>query len=117
MPGVSEVHIRTAGIDYAEGYRYMKTDRSIQVLTTGLKAAHEQMFSGKGLRRPEYPRNLSRMYSDMEDDLYELFNAIQDKKYPLVRENAANVIVTASKIIEYAELLAEVAYEAWDTEK
>jgi hypothetical protein len=94
----------------------MKMDRSIQVLTAGLKAAHERMFSDKGLRRPEYPRNLLKMYSNMEDDLYDLFNAIQDKKYPLVRENAANVIVTASKIIEYTELLAEVANKSWDTE-
>jgi hypothetical protein len=94
----------------------MKMDRSIQILTTGLKAAHERMFSDKGLRRPEYPRNLQKMYSNIEDELYSLFNVIQDKKYALVRENAADVIVTASKIIEYAELLAEVANKSWDTE-
>jgi NTP pyrophosphatase (non-canonical NTP hydrolase) len=95
----------------------MMMDRSIQVLITGFKAAHEKMFSDEGLRRPEYPRDLLKLYSNTEDELYELFNAIRDKKYPLVRENAANVIVAASKIIEYAELLAEVANKAWDTEK
>jgi hypothetical protein len=94
----------------------MKMDRNVQVLVTGLKAAHERMFSDKGLRRPEYPRNLQKMYSNMEDELYALFNAVQDKKYALVRENAADVIVTASKIIEYAELLAEAANKPWDTE-
>jgi NTP pyrophosphatase (non-canonical NTP hydrolase) len=95
----------------------MKTDRSIQILTTGLKAAHERMFSDKGLRRPEYPRSLQKMYSIIEDELYELFNAIQDKKYVLVREDAADVIVTASKMIEYSELLAKAADKPWNTEE
>jgi hypothetical protein len=94
----------------------MKMNRNIQILTTGLKAAHERMFSDKGLRRPEYPRNLQKMYLNMEDELYALFNAVQNKKYRLVRENAADVIVTASKMIEYAELLAEAAAKPWDTE-
>jgi hypothetical protein len=95
----------------------MKMDRSIQVLTTGLKAAHERMFSDKGLRRPEYPRSLQEMYSAMEDELFALFNAIQDEKYALVREDAADVIVTASKIIEYAELLAKAADKPWNTDE
>jgi hypothetical protein len=94
----------------------MKMDRNIQILTTGLKAAHERMFSDKGLRRPEYPRNLQKMCSNMEDELYALSIAVQDKRYALVRENAADVIVTASKMIEYAELLSEVANKPWDTE-
>jgi hypothetical protein len=93
----------------------MKMDRSIQVLMAGLKAAHERMFSDKGLRRPEYPRNLHKIYSNMEDGLYALFNAVQDKKYALVRENAAGVIVAASEMIEYAELLSEAANKPWDT--
>jgi hypothetical protein len=94
----------------------MRMDRNVQILTTGLEAAHERMFSDKGLRRPEYPRNLQKMYSSMEDELYTLFSAIQDKKYARVRENAADIIVTASKIIEYAGLLAEVTNKPWDTE-
>jgi hypothetical protein len=94
----------------------MKIGRNTQILTTGLKAAHERMFSDKGLRRPEYPRSLQKLYSNMEDGLYAVFNAVQDKKYALVRENAADVIVTASEMIEYAELLAEAANEHWDTE-
>jgi hypothetical protein len=94
----------------------MKMDRNVQILTTGLKAAHERMFADAGLRRPEYPRSLRKMYSTMEDELYGLFSAIQDKKYDLIRENAADIIVTASEVIEYAELLARVANEPWDTE-
>jgi hypothetical protein len=94
----------------------MTMDRNVQVLVTGLKAAHERMFSDKGLRRPEYPRDLQKMYSGMEDALYVLFSAMQNKKYAQVRESAANIIVIASKIIEYAELLSEVADKQWDTE-
>jgi hypothetical protein len=94
----------------------MKMNRNIQILTTGLKAAHERMFSDKGLRRPEYPRDLQKIYSNMEDELFALFNAVQDKKYALVRENAAGVIVAASEMIEYAELLAEAANKPWNTE-
>jgi hypothetical protein len=92
----------------------MRMDRSIQVLTTGLKAAHERMFSDRGLRRPEYPRSLQTMYSTLEDELFALFNAIQDKKYALIRKNAGDVIVTASKIVEYAELLTAAADKPWD---
>jgi NTP pyrophosphatase (non-canonical NTP hydrolase) len=75
------------------------------------------MFSDKVLRRPEYPRSLQRMYSTMEDELYELFNAVQDKKYALVREDAADIIITASKIIEYAEFLTKVVNKLWDTDE
>jgi hypothetical protein len=94
----------------------MKTDRSIEVLTGGLEAAHERMFSDAGLRRPEYPRSLEKLYSNMEDQLFALFNAVQDKKYPRVRQNAADIIVTASEIIEHAKLLVKVADKPWDTE-
>jgi NTP pyrophosphatase (non-canonical NTP hydrolase) len=74
------------------------------------------MFSDKGLRRPEYPRDLPKMYSTMEDELFELFGAVQDKRYANVREHAADVIVTASEMIEYARLLVEAADKPWDTE-
>jgi hypothetical protein len=94
----------------------MKMDRNVQILTTGLKAAHERMFSDKGLRKPEYTRDLQKMYSDMEDELYALFNAVHNKKYALVRENAADIIVAASEIIEYAELLTDAVDKPWDTE-
>jgi hypothetical protein len=94
----------------------MKADRSIQILTAGLEAAHGRMLSDKGVRRPEYPRDLQKMYSYMEDELFALFNSVQDKRYTLVREQAADVIVTASEIIEYAVLLAEAADKPWDAE-
>jgi hypothetical protein len=92
----------------------MDTDRNIQILTAGLKAAHERVFSAAGLRRLEHPRGLQQMYSNMEDDLFSLFNAVKDKRYALVREAAADIIVTASKIVEYAELLSKAASEPWN---
>jgi hypothetical protein len=55
------------------------------------------------------------MYSNMEDELYALFSAVQDKKYALVRKNAADVIVTASKIVEYAEFLEALAGKSRDS--
>jgi hypothetical protein len=95
----------------------MRVDRSMQVLTIGLKAACERLFSGKGLRRPEYPQSLQKMYSDMEDALFALFNAIEDKKYTRIREHAADIIVIASEIVEYAELLGRSPVnKPWDTE-
>jgi hypothetical protein len=82
----------------------------------GLKAAHERMFSDKGLRKPEYPRSLLEMYSNIEDELFALYESVQSRKYIAARENAADVIVTASEIVEHAELLAETANKPWDTE-
>jgi hypothetical protein len=93
----------------------MNMDRSIQVLLAGLKAAHARMFSDKGLRQPDYPRDLHKAYSNMEDEFYRLFGAIRNKKYDLVRSSAADIIVAASKIIEHAELLAKAANKPWDT--
>jgi hypothetical protein len=99
------------------GQQNMNMDRSTQILTAGLKAAHERMFSDKGLRRPEYPRSLQKMYSIIEDELYALFKAVQDKEYTQVRGDAADIIVTASKIIEYVELLAKTADKPWYTKE
>jgi hypothetical protein len=112
MPGVPKIYGGTAEVRCG-----MKMDRNVQVLTSGLKAAHERMFSCEGLRKPEYPRDLQEMYSGMEDEFFKLYGAIQNKKYLLVRKNAADIIITASKVVEYAELLARVKDEPWDTEK
>lgn len=94
----------------------MKAERNVQILTAGLEAAHERMFSDSSARRPEYPRDLGRLYSNMEDEVFALFESVQDKKYALAVSNAADVIVTASEMIEYAKLLERVADEPWDTE-
>jgi hypothetical protein len=95
----------------------MKMDRNTQVLITGLEAAHERMFSDAGLRRPEYPRDLQKLYSNMEDALFALFTVIQNEEYTLVKKRAADVIVTASEVIEYVKLLEKVADKPWDTDE
>jgi hypothetical protein len=86
----------------------MKVDRNIQTLIRGLKAVHEYMLSDKGLRVPEYPCELQKTCSAIEDRLCKLFNAVQNKEYARVREDAADIIVAASKIIEYTELLTKL---------
>ena len=95
----------------------MTMDRSIQVLVTGLRAAHERMFRGTGLNRPEYPRDFQRLYGFAEDSFDSLFDAVRHKKFDVIRECAADIIVTASKIIEYAELMQKVSDKPWDTEE
>lgn len=87
----------------------MNTERNTQILVAGLKAAHECMYSDRGLRRPEYPRDLAAMYSGMEDELFALYNAIQDNRYAQARTNAAGIIVLASEVIEYVEFLVKAA--------
>jgi hypothetical protein len=88
----------------------MKADRNIEILTTGLKAAHEQMFKHK--ERPEYPYDFDRLYEWMEDKLFNLYEAIKLKKFSHVRTVAADIIVTSSEIVELAEVKA-----AWTREE
>jgi hypothetical protein len=92
----------------------MTADRNTQVLLAGLRAAHEQMFSDKGLQKPEYPRNFKKLYGYMEDSLYELFDAVQQHALTAIVANAADIMVNASKIIEYAELMQRVADKPWN---
>lgn len=95
----------------------MTTTRSMQVLTAGLKAAHEQMFSDTGLRRPEYPRNFQKIYTSLENNVFALYEAIRDEKFARVRETAADTIVNASKIVEYAEFMERVADMPWNAQE
>jgi hypothetical protein len=74
------------------------------------------MLSDKGIRRPEYARDLHKLYSRLEDALFETLGAIDAKKYARAKEYAAGVIVIASEMIEYAELLEKAAGESWDAE-
>jgi hypothetical protein len=116
MPGVPKIYSGTTKVTYGERRYGMAMSRNVQTLMSGLKAAYERMSSGNGLRKPEYPPDLQKMYSGMEDELFRLYVAIQNKKYTLVRRNAADIIVTASEVIEYAKLLVRVKDEPWDTE-
>jgi hypothetical protein len=81
----------------------MKADRSIQILSAGLKAAHERMFSRKGPQQPEYPRNFDRLYGWAEDSLFALFEAVSHKDPVKTIESAGDIIVIMSEIVEYAQ--------------
>lgn len=61
------------------------------------------MFQGKGLQKPEYPRDLTTLYGWAEDGLFELFNAVEDGDFSRARESAGDVIVLMSEIVECAE--------------
>jgi hypothetical protein len=87
----------------------MKADRNIQILTTGLKAAHKQLFTDKGLRRPEYPRRFDQIYSILEDQLFALYNAVRQNNFALIIEKGGDIIVTASMMVEFAGLLQDAA--------
>ena len=92
----------------------MKADRNIEILTTGLIAAHKRLFTDKGLRKPEYPRSFSKMYSTLEDQLFAMYSAIQQKKFASIIERSGDIITTASMIAEYAELRKDMVDKKWD---
>jgi hypothetical protein len=92
----------------------MKADRNIEILTTGLVAAHKRLFTDKGLRRPEYPRSFGKMYSVLEDQLFALYDVIQQNNFASIVEHSGDIITTASMIAEYAGLRKDVADKEWD---
>jgi hypothetical protein len=55
------------------------------------------------MQRPEYPRNVTKLYGWLEDGLFRLYTAIKKRDLTGVRERAGDIIVTASEIAEYAE--------------
>jgi len=76
----------------------MKPQRSAEILSTGLKAAQEQMR--KYPNRPEYPHSYMRLYGWLEEKLYNLFEAIQLKHHKHIRDMSGEIIITASEIAE-----------------
>jgi hypothetical protein len=86
----------------------VKTERNIQVLTTGLKAAHGQMF--RHPQKPEYPRDFDRLYEWLEDKLFSLYEAVRLKNTAHIKTVAAEIIVTASEIVECAETVEKKTF-------
>ena len=78
----------------------MTTERNAEILSAGTKAAEEQME--KHPARPDYPRDFSRLYDWLEDKVYNLYEAIQKKNMLHIRTVAADLIVTASEMVEFA---------------
>jgi hypothetical protein len=92
----------------------MKADRNIEILTKGLVAAHKRLFTDKELRRPEYPRSFIKMYGTLEDQLFVLYSAIQQKNFASIIERSGDIITTASMIAEYAGLRKDAADKECD---
>jgi len=79
----------------------MKPERCAEVLASGFNAAQEQMR--KHPARPEYPHDFSRLYAWLEEKLYNLYEAMELKRYEHIRIIAGEIIVTASEIVEFTE--------------
>jgi hypothetical protein len=92
----------------------MKADRNIEILVTGLVAAHKRLFTDKGLRKPEYPRSFLKMYGTLEDQLFAMYSAIRQKNFASIIEYSGDIITTASMIAEYAGLRKDAADKEWD---
>jgi hypothetical protein len=61
------------------------------------------MFSGVGVRKPEYPRDFETLYGRTEDHLFAMYEAIKTRKMASAKEKAGDVIVCVSEIAEHAE--------------
>jgi hypothetical protein len=85
----------------------MNANRNIQVLTKGLQAAHSRMFRQDEMRKEEYRHDFLLLYSDLEDALYSMYSAIQQRQRKKTVHSAGDVIVLASKIVEVAEELLQ----------
>jgi hypothetical protein len=81
----------------------MKADRNIQLLVTGMRAAHRRLFRQEELKKGEYVHDFPTIYSELEDALYAAFTAIQLKQTDKINRNAGDVIVAASKLAEMTD--------------
>jgi hypothetical protein len=91
----------------------MTLARSLEVLMKGLKAAGERMLSERVMNRPEYKRGFQKLYDNAENELFNVYNAIENKKYKTIRESAGDLIITMSKIVEYAEMRIRIEETKW----
>jgi arginyl-tRNA synthetase len=81
----------------------MRADRNIEILTAGLKAAHERLFTPVHMRRPDYPRDMEQLYSTLEDEVHNMFLCMRRKDWEKLRQDAGEVISYASMLVESAE--------------
>jgi len=74
--------------------------RSGQILGAGMKAA-----KGRLLCYPQggdYPRDFGKLYSWLEDKLFNLYESIQLRKTQHTYDMAGEIIITAAEIAEFA---------------
>jgi hypothetical protein len=81
----------------------MKADRNIELLVAGTRAAHRRLFRQEELKKGEYIHDFLTIYSDLEDEVYSLYTAIQLKQIDRINRNAGDVIVQASKLAEMTD--------------
>ena len=81
----------------------MTERRIMDILATGLKAGFNKLMMGRVRQRPEYPRDYMKLYSTLEDSLFELCAHIERESPKGIYEEAGNVISIASMLAEMAE--------------
>jgi hypothetical protein len=82
----------------------VKPDEKAKILTSGLRAAHKRLFSQDGPGDWNPPDGgLMGLYSELEDALYSLYSAIQQKQARKALRDAGDIIVRASMAAELAE--------------
>ena len=79
----------------------MTVEREEQILRAGFQAAKDQMIQHS--QRKDYPRDFTKLYDWLEEKYFNLFEAVELKQYQHVKTMAAEIIITASEIAEYAQ--------------
>ena len=80
----------------------MRTERGIEILAAGRKAALEQVIQNPA-RVEDYPHDYKVLYGWLEDKLFDLYDAIEGKRLKKVRITSGEIIITVSEIIELAD--------------
>jgi hypothetical protein len=88
------------------GSGVMKHERSVRILVSGMLSGVERLFKQGKVREDEYPRSFHKLYNTLEDEVYEMFLAIERKDLLKIYACAGNVVARASMIAEYAETTA-----------
>ena len=81
----------------------MRPDRNIKILSAGLCAGHEKLFRPDDLKKPEYPHSFKQLYSQLENELFKVYLAIERKDKQKILTEIGAVIASASMIAELAD--------------
>jgi len=81
----------------------MKAGRDIEILATGFRAGYDKLSKQRNERRSEYSHDFSKLYASLEDEVFTVYSAIQQKNKAKIFSTAGAVIVRASMIAELAD--------------
>ena len=87
----------------------MEPKRCAEILAAGFKAAQEQMAQYPN--RMEYPHSYRRLYDWLEEKVYDVYEAIELKRYEDIHKASGEVIVYASEIVELTKPRLEYPVE------